>query len=142
MYCLFIVGDLRDDSNPDFVKEYNRALAVVCDDLFFARYRRTTGLSQSIAKSTGVNVEQAALHMLQAMFGGCRTEDEKMKMVDDLLDVKLLPGTNMEGVHFNKNRLNERWKFFLFLDTLFYVPLLFTWCKKHKKYSGVLFDKR
>lgn len=106
--ALSFTGDLRDDSNPDFTKEYNRALAVVCDDLFFARYKRTTGLSQSVAKATGVNVEQAALQMLQAMFGGCRTEDEKMKMVDDLLDVKLLPGTNMEGVHFNKNRLNDR----------------------------------
>lgn len=42
------------------------------------------------------------------MFGGCRTEDEKMKMVDDLLDVKFLLGINMEGVYFNKNRLNDR----------------------------------
>lgn len=46
--------------------------------------------------------------MLQVMFGGCRTEDEKMKMVDDFLDVKFFLGINMEGVYFNKNRLNDR----------------------------------
>lgn len=53
--------------------------------------------------------------MLQVMFGGCRTEDEKMKMVDDFLDVKFLLGINMEGVYFNKNRLNDRQVFILFL---------------------------
>ena len=43
------------------------------------------------------------------MFGDCHTEDEKVKMVDDLLDVKLLPATNVEGVHFNADRLKERY---------------------------------
>ena len=43
------------------------------------------------------------------MFGECHTEDEKVKMVDDLLDVKLLPATNIEGVHFNTQRLRERY---------------------------------
>ena len=101
---------MRDDSNPDFLREYHRALAVVCDDLFFARYRRSTGFSQSLAKATGTqNVEQAALQLLQAMFGDCRTEEEKIKMVEDLLDVKLLPGTNLEGVHFNKERIEDRY---------------------------------
>lgn len=42
---LFFVGDLRDDSNLDFIKEYNRVLVVVCDDFFFVRYKRITGLS-------------------------------------------------------------------------------------------------
>ncbi|VDI46614.1 Hypothetical predicted protein, partial [Mytilus galloprovincialis] len=102
-------GDLRDDSNPDFLREYHRALAVVCDDLFFARYRQSSGISKTLAKKNpGVSVEHAALQLLQAMFGDCRTEDEKMKVVEDLLDVKLLPGTDTEGVHFNKERMQQR----------------------------------
>lgn len=109
MFCvLFFVGDLRDDSNLDFIKEYNRVLVVVCDDFFFVRYKRITGLSQFVVKVIGVNVEQVVFQMLQVMFGGCRTEDEKMKMVDDFLDVKFFLGINMEGVYFNKNRLNDR----------------------------------
>ena len=55
-------------------------------------------------------MEQAALQLLQAMFGDCRTEEEKIKMVEDLLDVKLLPGTNLEGVHFNKERIEDRYR--------------------------------
>lgn len=105
----YFIGDLRDDSNPGFLKEYHKALAVVCDDLFFARYRQSSGISQTLAKKNpGVSVEQAALQLLQAMFGDCRTEDDKMKVVNDLLDVKLLPGTDKEGVHFNKERMQQR----------------------------------
>ena len=105
----YFIGDLRNDSNPGFLKEYHKALAVVCDDLFFARYRQSSGISQTLAKKNpGVSVEQAALQLLQAMFGDCRTEDDKMKVVNDLLDVKLLPGTDTEGVHFNKERMQQR----------------------------------
>ena len=94
-------GDLRDDHNPDFLREYHRALSVVCSDLFFARFRRST-------KPRSEDNVQGALQLLQSMFGECHTEDEKVKMVDDLLDVKLLPATNVEGVHFNTERLRER----------------------------------
>ena len=97
----FLTGDLRDDHNPDFLREYHRALSVVCSDLFFARFRRST-------QPRTDNV-QGALQLLQSMFGECHTEDEKVKMVDDLLDVKLLPATNVEGVHFNTERLRERY---------------------------------
>lgn len=96
-------GDMRDDHNPDFLREYHRALAVVCDDLFFARFRQST--VGSIKNEPSVD---GALRLLQNMFGQCHTEDEKVKMVDDLLDVKLLPATNLEGVHFNSERLKER----------------------------------
>ena len=100
MLCL-LAGDLRDDHNPDFQREYHRALSVVCSDFFFARFRRST-------KPQPEDSTQGALQLLQSMFGECHTEDEKVKMVDDLLDVKLLPATNIEGVHFNSQRLRER----------------------------------
>ena len=96
---------MRNDHNPAFVKEYHRALAVVCDDLFFARFRRST---QGTIKAEPSPLE-GGVKFLQQMFGQCVTEDEKIKMVDDLLDVKLLPSTTTEGVHFNTARLKERW---------------------------------
>lgn len=99
----FYLGDLRNDHNPEFQKEYHRAWAVVCDDLFFSRFRRNT--TGSIKNEPSVD---GALRLLQQMFGSCHTEDEKIKMVEDLLDVKLLPATNYEGVHFNADRLRER----------------------------------
>ena len=46
-------GDLRDDSNPEFCKEFYRALSVVCDDLFFSRYRRESASVASLAENTG-----------------------------------------------------------------------------------------
>ena len=98
-----VTGDLRDDHNPDFLREYHKALAVVCDDLFFARFRKSTSGSIKNEPSPAGSVQ-----LLQEMFGKCHTEDEKVKMVDDLLDVKLLPSTTTEGVHFNTERLKER----------------------------------
>ena len=100
----FVLGDLRNDHNPNFLREYHRALAVVCDDLFFARFRRNT--AGTIRNEPSV---EGAAKLLQQMFGNCHTEDEKIKMVDDLLDVKLLPSTTSEGVHFNAERLKERY---------------------------------
>ncbi|KAI8480901.1 hypothetical protein Bbelb_413740, partial [Branchiostoma belcheri] len=78
-------GDLRDDSSPDFVQEFHRALSAVCNDLFFAR------------------------RWWETMFNDCETESERDAAVDDLLDVKLLRGTSREGVHFSKGELNTSW---------------------------------
>jgi hypothetical protein len=53
-------------------------------------------------------MEKAAGALLEAMFGDSHTEDEKNQVIDELLDVKLLPSTDIEGVHFNKERMQER----------------------------------
>lgn len=106
---IFVSADLRDDSNPAFAKEFYRALSVVCDDLFFARYRRSTSLSKSMEETNDGSVETASTKLLEAMFGDCHTEEEKRNMVDELLDVSLLPATDIEGVHFDKKRLQERY---------------------------------
>ena len=94
-------GDLINDSNPEFAREFYRALSVVCDDLFFARYRRS-------AKYPDERTDSAAGTLLSAMFDNANTGEEKSDVVEELLDVKLLPSTDVEGVHFNKGRIEER----------------------------------
>ena len=42
------------------------------------------------------------------MFGDASNEEEKGSLVDDLVDVKLLPATDVEGVHFTKDRIDHR----------------------------------
>ena len=66
-------GDLRDDHNPDFAREFYHALSVVCDDLFFARYRHQSGAASTLAKNEKVNIEAAASALLSAMFGEAYT---------------------------------------------------------------------
>ncbi|CAH1797049.1 unnamed protein product [Owenia fusiformis] len=102
-------GDLRDDSNPEFAREFYRALSVVCDDLFFARYRRSSPITKTLAGTEdNASLERASNTLLNALFGECDNETEKNKMVDDLLDVKLQDGTNKDGVCFNADRMKER----------------------------------
>eukprot|EP00058_Branchiostoma_floridae_P012905 XP_002598393.1 hypothetical protein BRAFLDRAFT_128123 [Branchiostoma floridae] len=93
-------GDLRDDSSPEFVQEFHRALSAVCNDLFFARYRRSSPGS--------ANENAASEPLVETMFSDCENVTEKDTAVDDLLDVKLLRGTSREGVHFSRGELNTR----------------------------------
>ena len=105
---MVIPGDLRDDHHPGFSQEFYRALSVVCDDLFFARYRRHSAPAKALSQSGEGSTDAAAKSLLSAMFGNTQTEDEKGDVVEELLDVRLLPATDGQGVQFNKDRMEER----------------------------------
>ena len=107
--CFSALGDLQDDSNPDFAREFYRALSVVCDDLFFARYRRSSSTAKALAHTDDANVESAANTLLSIMFGNAQTEDEKVDVVKELLDTRILPGTDGKGVTFTSDRVQERY---------------------------------
>ena len=101
-------GDLQNDGNPEFAKQFYLALSVVCDDLFFARYRRDSSTAKTLADQSGASVDKAASSLFAAMFGNAQTEPEKHSMVEELLDTRLLHSTDSEGVHFNKERCEDR----------------------------------
>lgn len=109
VHCLshIAAGDLRDDNNPVFLKEFHHALAVLCDDLFFARYRRSASLARTLtSRSAGSELETSDL--FETVFGESHTESDKASVVDELLDLKLLRGTNKDGVHFTQEALVEQ----------------------------------
>lgn len=111
VHCLshIAAGDLRDDSNPVFLKEFHQGLAVICDDLFFSRYRRSSALSQTLASlPSSVKVEDASRELLESVFGDSHTEADKSNIVEELLDLRLLRGANREGVHFTQEGLIDR----------------------------------
>ncbi|XP_077985306.1 uncharacterized protein LOC144439946 [Glandiceps talaboti] len=103
-------GDMRDDSQPEFTRQFHKALSVVCHDLFFARYRRTSALlsTQTKAKNQQVQEEQTSRALLEALFGDSHTDIDKHNVVDEILDLKLLRGTDKDGVHFDKEVMDER----------------------------------
>lgn len=78
------------------------------DDLFFARYRQNSSASKALAKSAPIEIDMAAKSLLSSMFDNAGNEDVKSDVVEDLLDVRLLPGTNVDGVSFSPERLAER----------------------------------
>ena len=102
------LGDLTHDHNPDFAREFYHALSVVCDDLFFARYRSNSAAAKTLGDQHNASMDQAAKSLLGAMFGDAYTEEEKSEVVDDLLDARLLPATGVDGIQFNKDRIQER----------------------------------
>ena len=111
VHCLAHVasGDLRDDSNPAFLKEFHHALAIICDDLFFARYRRSSALANTVASLPAeVEAEEASRQLLESVFGDAHTESDKSDVVKELLDVKLLRGTGKDGVHFTQDEILQR----------------------------------
>ena len=142
---MYISGDLRDDSQPEFLREFHKALAVVSGDLFFARYRFQSETAHSLKEKSSASTLSAAKGMLihvslrdsmhtmsyfdllifvyfchltiwyyavvailQELFGECYNEEEKAQLVEDLLDLTLLPSTDEKGVIFTKQRLHER----------------------------------
>ena len=111
VHCLshIAAGDLRDDSHPGFLKEFHHALAVLCDDLFFARYRRSSALAQTLSSiPADVDTESAGRLLMESVFGDAHTETDKSNVVDGLLDVKLLRGANRDGVHFTHEGIVQR----------------------------------
>lgn len=42
------VGDMTDDADPTFVKEFYKSLSVVCSDLFLSRYKRANALNEAV----------------------------------------------------------------------------------------------
>lgn len=92
-------GDLRDDTNSQFAEELYRALSVVCDDLFFSRYRTEGGLTGD---------KQSAKTMLTSLFGEAQTENEKANVIDGLIDTRILPSTDAKGISFNPEMIKER----------------------------------
>ena len=97
------INDFRDDGNADFVREFHRGLSVCCDDMFFARYRR----SQALNKAREEGVDPGA-SLLDGLYGQAHTEAEKSDVVEDLLDLKLLRGTMSDGAHFAPEVLFSR----------------------------------
>lgn len=103
------VGDLRDDSDQDFVREFYHALTVVCNDLFFARQRRKSPETGEGATAENIVSLNDAETMLDNLFGTVQTEVGKEESVGQLLDVKLLRGGDMDGVHVTKDLLTNRY---------------------------------
>ena len=99
-------NDLRDDTNPQFIREFYRCLAVCCDDLFFARYRRSQALER--ARAQGMDETAPGHSVLDGLYGNAHTEADKTNVVEDLLDIKLLRGTLADGAHFTPELLFSR----------------------------------
>ena len=110
IHCLahLKVQDLRDDTDPSFVKQFHRCLAIACDDLFFARYRRSSVFEQSaLTPQTGDdNLEKMSSEMLENNLK--EAHSARSDVVGDLLDLKLLRGSSKDGVHFSREGLVER----------------------------------
>ena len=81
----------------------------MCDDLFFARYRRSSALARTLSSlPTNDDLESASRMLLESVFGDAHTEADKSNVVEGLLDAKLLRGANKDGVHFTNDGIVER----------------------------------
>ena len=110
---------MRSDSDPKFVKEFYKALGVVCSDLFMSRYKRSNAMNDALAihhgktsntptntteSSSSGSLKEAGQQVLESVFGDAHDETERANVVNDLLDTKLLRAQNNDVVAQDFNR--------------------------------------
>lgn len=109
--CHAHVEDMRSDSDPKFVKEFYKALSVVCSDLFLSRYRRSNALNEAMNNLPGNdtrNLEDAGRKVLESVFGDSHEEIDRENVVNDLLDTKLVRNKRNESEHFDSEVIFKR----------------------------------
>ena len=98
-------GSLCNDWEPAFVREFYHALSVCCSELFFARYRNSSRFSP--ANNSGAS---STLNLLKVAFGEAETSSERLTIVDEVLDTRVMMGVDVEGKTFTHERIMERLK--------------------------------
>lgn len=112
--CHAHVEDMRSDADPKFIKEFYKALGVVCSDLFLSRYKRSNAMNDALAaytedeNSEGVSLKDAGKQVLESVFGDTHDEMERENVVNDLLDTNLLRSKNDVSRDFNRDVMFKR----------------------------------
>lgn len=102
------VENMIDDSDPAFVKEFYRSISVVCNDLFFARYKRSSALSSAMMSfpEETAQLEDAGKFVLESVFGDAHNEIDRQNVIDELLDTNLLRSS--KNLVFNQEVMFDR----------------------------------
>ncbi|XP_064598475.1 uncharacterized protein LOC135464837 [Liolophura sinensis] len=78
------VDDLTDDANPLFLRQFYKALKVVCQDMFFSRTHNKPSTASLIG--TGSTNNRAAL---EEALRGVKSPDVKQNVIGELVDLKV-----------------------------------------------------
>lgn len=112
--CHAHVEDMRSDSDPKFVKEFYKALSVVCSDLFLSRYRKSNALNEAMnnhlsgGSENTQNLQDTGRKVLESVFGDSHDEIERENVVNDLLDTKLVRNKRNESEQFDSEVIFKR----------------------------------
>ncbi|XP_013391352.1 uncharacterized protein LOC106159584 [Lingula anatina] len=84
LHCLahIKVGDLADDTNPLFLRQFYKSMRAVCQDMFFARSRSTTNAESLIGSGSGRTA-------LEKAFKHAKTPDQKANVFGELVEQKM-----------------------------------------------------
>lgn len=93
-------GDMTDDSNTLFMREFYKGLRVVCQDMFFSRARNTP-TTQNLIGSSSTNSRVA----LEQALGSVKNQDEKILMIDEIVDMKIDGPTRLD---FSDQQMSQR----------------------------------
>lgn len=84
-------GDLTDDSDTVFLREFYKALRVVCQDMFFSRAHNNPTPQTRLA--------------LEQTLGTIKKQEEKMSVVGDIVDMKVDGPTRID---FSEQSMSQR----------------------------------
>ncbi|XP_070551209.1 uncharacterized protein [Ptychodera flava] len=94
------VGDLTDDRNPLFLREFFKLMNIVCQDMFFSRSRTTPAASHL----TGLPLTSSKT-ALETAFRHTKSSDDKANVVGELVNVKVQVPSQGE---FGSSNISER----------------------------------
>jgi len=103
LHCLahIKVDDLTDDGNPLFLREFYKAMKIVCQDMFFSRSKSTP----TSVGLLGVPPSAGGRQALQSAFMVANTQDDRGAVTGELLDVKVKDPTQAE---YTEQAVSER----------------------------------
>lgn len=103
--------DMRNDSDPKFVKEFYKALSTVCSDLFLSRYKKSNALNEAVLNlppGQSTEIADVGMKVLGTVFGDSHEEIERSNVVNDLLDTKLIRNKKDDSDNFNQEVMFQR----------------------------------
>ena len=96
-------GGIYDDWDLSFVKEFYLSLSICCSQLFFSRYRASSSTAAAHSKSS-----HDSGSFLEAVFGRAETVTEKLNIVNDVIDTRVMMDVDQDGSEFSHGNVMAR----------------------------------
>ncbi len=98
-------GSFESDSHHCFLREFFRALSLICSDLFLSKYREDSSVTSKLIMDT---TNKSPQNILKSVFESTQSVLDKGNVVDGLLDTRVLVNNDIHGNEFTQERVMKR----------------------------------
>ncbi len=92
-------GSFESDTEHTFIREFYRALSLICNDLFLSKYRKDSLMASKYLSDTKTDLPQSTTRPIL---------DTDENILDGLLDTRILSTTDIHGNEFTHDSIMNR----------------------------------